>query len=261
MTPVVPSTKEINVKRAIIIQTAFIGDVILATALIEELKRRYPLMKIHFLLRKGNEVLLENNPHLEQVWVWEKDKKKYRNLLKLVKKINQYDFDLVINIQRFFSSGLFTRLIKAQYKVGFKQNPMSAFYTHKVKHQIPYGDAAYPYQAKHEVDRNLELLNIVDKNNDSASWTRKPKLYFNDSSKVTEIIMLNSEYVVLAPTSVWFTKQWQIEKWQELIGLIPDNINVYLIGAKQDKDYCEKLTNGRNIINLCGHKSFFLAVR
>ena len=42
----------------LIIQTAFIGDVILATALVEKLHRHYPEATIDFALRKGNEGLL-----------------------------------------------------------------------------------------------------------------------------------------------------------------------------------------------------------
>ena len=56
----------------LIIQTAFIGDVILATALIEKLKIYFPASSIDFVLRKGNESLLEAHPHLREVFVWDK---------------------------------------------------------------------------------------------------------------------------------------------------------------------------------------------
>jgi ADP-heptose:LPS heptosyltransferase len=48
----------------LVIQTAFIGDVILATAVVEKLHKTYPDSSIDFLLRKGNESLLNNHPHL-----------------------------------------------------------------------------------------------------------------------------------------------------------------------------------------------------
>ncbi|HRI80177.1 MAG TPA: glycosyltransferase family 9 protein, partial [Cyclobacteriaceae bacterium] len=43
----------------LIIQTAFIGDVILATALVESLHRKFPDVALDFLVRKGNEGLLK----------------------------------------------------------------------------------------------------------------------------------------------------------------------------------------------------------
>ena len=48
--------------RFLIIQTAFLGDVILATPVVSELKRIFPTAQIDFLVRKGNETVLENNP-------------------------------------------------------------------------------------------------------------------------------------------------------------------------------------------------------
>ena len=53
-------------KKFLIIQTAFLGDVILATPVILELKRIYPDCQLDVLVRKGNESLLKNNPELVQ---------------------------------------------------------------------------------------------------------------------------------------------------------------------------------------------------
>jgi ADP-heptose:LPS heptosyltransferase len=77
-------------KSFLIIQTAFIGDVILATALIEKLHAFFPDAHIDFLLRKGNEGLLVNHPYLREVIVFDK-KNKYSNLWKLLKKIRSID--------------------------------------------------------------------------------------------------------------------------------------------------------------------------
>ena len=50
-----------NFNKILIIQTAFIGDAILATALIEKLKSFYPTTKIDVLVRKGNESIFNTN--------------------------------------------------------------------------------------------------------------------------------------------------------------------------------------------------------
>lgn len=54
------------------IQTAFIGDVVLATSLIETLHQQLPEAKIDILVRKGNESLFQAHPFLNQVLVWDK---------------------------------------------------------------------------------------------------------------------------------------------------------------------------------------------
>ena len=48
--------------KILIVQTAFIGDVILATGLIESIHQTFPKAEIDFVLRKGNETILKNHP-------------------------------------------------------------------------------------------------------------------------------------------------------------------------------------------------------
>lgn len=59
-------------RRILFIQTAFLGDVILATTSIAEAKRLFPTAEIDFLVKKGNESLLENNPKINHVFVFDK---------------------------------------------------------------------------------------------------------------------------------------------------------------------------------------------
>ena len=76
-------------QKFLIIQTAFIGDVILATVLIEKLHANFPEAQIDFLLRKGNEELLAGHPYLNEVLAWTKKQDKYRNLLDLTRIIRK----------------------------------------------------------------------------------------------------------------------------------------------------------------------------
>ena len=86
-------------KRFLIIQTAFLGDVILATPLIEKLHDLYPDSKIDFLLRKGNEDLLTDHPKLNRVFIWSKRKHKYLNLIKVIFQIRRKPYHMVINVK------------------------------------------------------------------------------------------------------------------------------------------------------------------
>jgi heptosyltransferase-2 len=233
-------------KKILIIQTAFIGDVILATPLIEKLKRFYPEAEIDFLLRKGNEGLLEGHPKLNEVLIWQKKKGKYNNLAKLSRKIRQKKYDLLINLQRFASSGLLTTSSKAKVKIGFSKNPFSFAYTHKFQHVID--------QETHEVDRNLSLIEHL-----TDSSFQKPRLYpgKNDHEKVAPY--KKGGYVCVAPASVWFTKQFPVSKWVELLdGMNPD-LTVYLLGAPGDLEYCDEIAKATvhgNVKILAGELSY-----
>ena len=231
-------------KKFLIIQTAFIGDVILATAVVEKLHGFYPESKIDFLVRKGNESLLDNHPIINKVIVWDKKNKKYSNLFKIIKGVRKANYTHVINLHRFMASGVVTALSKAKFKSGFKKNPLSVFYTEKHLHKINNG--------LHEVDRNQKLIASLTNLN-----SVKPKLYPTKKSNETiELLQLNDSYIVIAPASVWFTKQIPKHKVIELIK--KQTLQICLIGAPNDKDYCQSIINeskAKNIVNLAGKLS------
>jgi heptosyltransferase-2 len=83
-------------KKILIIQTAFIGDVILATPVLEALHAEFPEARIDMLVRKGNQTLFQGPPFLKTVFVWDKQLGKYKNLLLLLIAIRRQKYDLVI---------------------------------------------------------------------------------------------------------------------------------------------------------------------
>ncbi len=104
------------IQKILVIQTAFTGDVVLATAVVEKLHQFYPEAEIDFLLRKGNEGLLKDHPFIEQVLIWNKKEKKFKNLFGLLKEIRRKKYDKVINLQRFASTGFLTAFSRGNEK-------------------------------------------------------------------------------------------------------------------------------------------------
>jgi len=215
-------------EKILIIQTAFIGDVILATPLIEKLKRFFPSSKIDFLLREGNEGLLREHPKLNKVLIWDKENAKYNGLAKLSRELRRENYDLLVNLQRFASSGLLTTSSKAKIKVGFSQNPFSFGFTFKYPHVVD--------QNVHEVNRNLKLIERFTDDSFQA-----PALYPTADDFLHVAPLQQGPYVCIAPASVWFTKQYPEEKWVELIDRLHPDRQVYLIGAPGDVQLCSRI--------------------
>lgn len=232
-------------KKFLIIQTAFIGDVILATPIIEKLHRFYPDAQIDFLLRKGNESLLEGHPNIHQLLIWNKKENKTSNLFRIIKEVKHNKYDYVINLHRHFSSGLITAFSGSKNKIGFDKNPFSLSYTQKIKHTI--GDKQNP---KHEAERNLDLITTITDNKPAPV-----KLYPSQYDINHTIIYKHEKYICIAPTSVWFTKQFPVHKWVELIKNTLPIYKVYLLGSASDKNACNEIIKASergNIENLCG---------
>lgn len=232
-------------KQILVIQTAFIGDVILATGLLEKLHAHYPQSKIDFLVRKGNESLTSQHPFLRETLVWDKKGGKYKNLLRLIGAVRKNRYDLVINVQRFANSGLLTALSKGQAKIGFDKNPFSWAFTKKVKHAIEEG--------VHEVKRNHELIRSL-----TDEKAAKPKLHPSAQDFESVKVRQSEPYICLAPTSVWFTKQYPKERWIDFIQETNFNGNIYLLGAPNDLNECEQIKSEakrERVFNLCGKLS------
>lgn len=232
----------IEVKKILIIQTAFLGDVILATPVISELKRIFPSCQIDFLLRKGNESLLANNPHLQNVLILDKSKGKYQSILGLIKQLRLEKYDLVINLHRFGSSGIIASFSGAKKIYGFKKNPFSFLYSKKFEHSIG--------NKQHEVERNLSIIKEF-----GAVTIRRPELFPSKEDEEIVAQIMHPPFYCMAPASVWFTKQLPPNKWVELINFYNQIGTVYILGGKGDHQFCEEIiakTKAKTSINLAG---------
>lgn len=217
-----------NLKRILVIQTAFLGDVILASPIWENLHQQFPEAQIDVVVKKGNEALLAEHPFLNQVYTFDK-RQKLKNLWKLGKQLRQQRYELVINLQRFASSGVLTMLAKGKESRGFEKNPLSLFFSKRYQHELKEG--------WHEVDRNLQLIaDLV------TQPKKRPQLYptLSDMERISSF--QTQTYYCLAPTSVWFTKQAPKKIWLELIEkLASTEVKIYLLGAPADHAYLEEI--------------------
>lgn len=238
--------------KVLIIQTAFIGDVILATSLVESLAHARPDVEITFLLRKGNESLLSNSPHIKEVLVWDKKGGKWSSLRKLIKLIRKEKFDQLVNLQRFGTTGFLSLRSGAKTKAGFAKNPFSFCFDIKKDHQV---GKKSDLQIRHEIERNFELVQHLVEGKDAA--VLNPKMYPSEADFKYIDTFLHGEFVIMAPSSVWFTKQFPKEKWVELIGQMGEK--VLLLGGPDDHMLCEEIrqaSSPEQVTNLAGKMSF-----
>ena len=236
-------------QKILVIQTAFIGDVVLATALLEKLHGQYPNLAIDILVRKGNESLFQGHPFIHKVVIWDKKKHKYRNLIDLLHLLRHTRYDKIFNLQRFAATGIITLLSGAGETIGFDKNPFSFGFTRKIAHQL-----ADSGQSIHEVNRNQQLISHL-----TDDVALKPKLYPTAADFDFVQQWKEKPYICIAPASVWVTKQFPAEQWVAFLNLVTAHITVYLIGGPGDKDLCEKIkvaTTNSEVVNLAGQLGF-----
>lgn len=211
---------------------------------VEALHKTLPGARISLMVRKGNESIYVNHPFLHSVLVWDKAKK-YASLIENLKNIRAQNFDLVVNFQRFGATGLLTALSGAKEMRGFSKNPFSFFFSKRFSHKI--GDGT------HEISRNQTL--IADFAGDTA---QRPKIHPSPKDFEKAAFFRSEPYICIAPTSVWFTKQFPAHKWVEFLSHIPKKYRIYLLGAPDDRTACDRIIQDAgvsNTDNLCGELS------
>lgn len=239
-----------NPRSFLIIQTAFIGDVVLATALIEKLHLFYPDAAIDFLLRKGNEGLLYNHPHLRELLVWDKKNEKQKNLFRLLKQVRSNKYDVVINVQRFAATGFLTAFSGAGTTIGFNKNPLGFLFSSRIPHTVSTSELPL-----HEIQRNQKLIEKL-----TDALPEKPRLYPSVADRQKVEPYKHNAYICIAPASVWFTKQYPASKWISFINRVPRKYSIYLLGAPGDHALCQQILvqsdAGDRVVNLSGKLSF-----
>lgn len=236
-------------KKILVVQTAFIGDVVLGLSVLQTLKGRFPDAEIHYLTRAGNESVAFNHPAITKIWKWEKRQNKISNYLSLLMQIRREKFDWVINLHRFFSSGFLTVFSGAGRKTGFDKNPLSFLFDERFPHEIS------PQNPTHEIVRNFQLLSPTQ-----GETPERPRVYPSPEDYAAVAEYTEGKYYVLAPASVWFTKQAPETFWRALVENLPPDARIYLTGADSDFALCARLrplhfSRRPSILNLCGKLS------
>ncbi len=109
----------------LIIKFRNIGDVLLASPLIKNLILNFPEAKIDFALNKETKDMIQNNPHIRKVYMY--DRVKMRSLSPLKRAFEEIRFafdlkkkyDIVINLTEGERGAFYTWITKAETKIGY----------------------------------------------------------------------------------------------------------------------------------------------
>ncbi len=229
-------------RRVLFIQTAFFGDVVLATSALEAWHLAHPEDRVDVLVRKPMDSLFEGHPWLHRVLAWDKRPRvKGKDWRRLVREVRKARYDVVVNLHRHASSGILTALSLAPVRAGYANNPLAWRFTHRTAHR--WGDGT------HEVDRHAELLApFVPK------ASHRPQLH-PQSRHVEEARALGADgALVVMPGSQWATKAWPEGQFSKFLDATHES--VLLLGAPSEHALCARLAEGRaHVVNAAGKTS------
>ena len=214
---------------SLVIQTSFLGDVILTTPLIAELATRGP---VDVLVTPVGATALANNPDIRTVIRYDK-RDTYGSALGLWQTIKQIrgrrPYDAAYLAQGSFRSGLLAILTGARERIGFASSTGRVLYTQ----QLPYRPE------RHHAER-LWSLSMAACADPPTREQIRPRLYPSDEDRqaIDHLVHRaggNSEpLVALAPGSAWGTKRWPY--YAELAERLAGDYRIAIIGSRADAD-------------------------
>jgi heptosyltransferase-2 len=216
-----------NLERVLVIHTAFLGDIVLATPFLAGLRAELPEAEIHFLTTGGGVAILENNPWGVRAIPFHKRGADagFSGLWRKGRELKALRPDLVFCLHRSLRSTILTKLVGGE-SWGFREGAASFLFRHRVSRD----GIAY------EAEKNLALLKGWAGRNDFSPY---PKLGASaaDEERASELLRDAGRFVVLAPSSVWATKRWPGEKFGELALRIQKELGLatVIVGSEEDK--------------------------
>lgn len=240
--------------RVLIVLMGALGDVVRGLCLVDAIKTAWPNCRITWLVEPACAGLVRLHPRIDRVVVFER-KRGLRGVLALRRELRQERYDVTLDLQRHFKSGVFSLISGAARRIGFHRRDAkecNQFFNteqvtqhgddiskidHYLKFLAPLGIAA-----PERLTSGLEEISLARV---AAAWRMD----------------LTQPYVGLVLGSSWDSKDWPEEGYQGLLQQLSstDLRTAVLIGDKSRLDMAARLEAGApqflKVVNLAGKTS------
>lgn len=237
--------------RILIVRLSAIGDVLHATAVVHNLRRVYPDCHITWLVSPPADSLLKDNPDVDELLVWDRRifdkafaKKQIRTVLRSLRTartmLRAHTFDIALDIQGLFLSGLLTRLSGAPRRIGIHERHEGNF--------LFMTEMAPDTQSRHKIHRYMTALVpigisaedfqpglILPVSASQKHWARnfwqQRKITIGDPARPLLLVNLRT---------TWPDKNWPARNFGLALASLPENVQIVFTGAPADVPYIKE---------------------
>lgn len=212
-----------NSKKILLIQLGTIGDLILATSFYEELFHKFPDHDFEIICSIQNWSILQFNPRISKIHVFDKN---WIKTLKLLKELRRSRYEYYIDPKDHISSQsrVFARLIKAKTKIGF--DPNNRIFDTNIQ----------------GFNKNKHFTEIVFQAGGSLGIEvpdplPKPIIFQNpESEELIKSRLTDKPTITINISASKKLKLWNIDNWMKLVKKLPSNFQYFLSYAPSEKD-------------------------
>ena len=263
----------LNINKILIIRLDEIGDVVMTSPLLRELRRKYPKANITLVVKPQLYNVVEFCPYVDEILVYKRDSKDakkldfflqiYKTFVFSKKYLRKDIYDLAI-VPRWDIDGYFASYLAyfsgAKRRIAYSENVNELKKIANQGYDGFFTEVIDDRTLKHEVERNLyfiEYLNGSVQNTNLEVWIDE-----NDKKWVEEFLKnekLDTTKILIAvfPSAGYRSKEWDVNKFVELINLLNgrEKIKFVLLGDKKNTEKIGDIITKQchdNIINYIG---------
>ncbi len=247
-------------QRILIVRPSAIGDIVMASAMLKPLNRAWPDADIDWVVEPAYSPLLEANPLIEQVVLW--DKLKWKELFRkfhlasALREIRGFaiplrnaNYDLVLDAQGLLRSRLLAWLSGGKKRIGFESKEPGRFLMTRI---ISRGPCSRMMSSEyHHMIRELGLetkdfkpfIVVGPEDNEWANQALQKK-------------GIKDPYFAICPFTTRPQKHWFVQSWIKLAANLAQfyAVDIIVLGGPADRMTGEKIAEaaGKSIHNFAG---------
>jgi len=211
-----------NLHNILVIDLAYIGDVLMATPAISEIKRAFPESRVSVLCSPSSSEVLLRNPYVDEILAFEKENFGFSKLVAMGARLRREKFEIAFVFHRAFGSALLAFLGGIKRRVGFTTEGRRLFLTcpvklDKTKHRAD-NDLAVLQAYGLEIDPDAALVYVTDPEDEGFP------------GRVLGQDVVERGYVVLNPNGSWDTKRWPVERFRALAERVEGELGLTPVG-------------------------------
>lgn len=224
------------------------GEFLLNIPAFRALKARYPQSRLVVVVNPDVCELAQCIEAVDEVIAWRNKKHRLSGILKFAQELNKRKLDLCVIFNPSKEFNIVSFLARIPVKVGYNRK-WGFLLTHKIE------DKKYLGQ-KHEVEYNLELVNLIGADTQHRTLSLKIDESMIDTLLKDYGLEGISDLIALHPYTSDPIKQWPIDRFRELAQKISIELNnkVVIVGGKEELVKSEENFGNldKRIINLTG---------
>jgi heptosyltransferase II len=230
-------------RAALVIQTSFLGDVVLTTPLLAQLAVRGP---VDVVTTPTAGALLDGHPAVRRVIRYDKRgaQRGFAGLRALADALRAERYSAAYLAQGSWRSAALAFMARIPKRVGFDRSSGSLLYTERVAYRRDWHHA-----------KRLFRLAVRD----DTSPVPAPSLHPSAADEHAVDVLLDqapfgrAPFVALAPGSVWATKRWP--DFPALLAGIPSELGFVVIGGAEDRELAQAIAAAGpdRVLDATGH--------